>query len=106
MSQTQFNHWVCQNIYALFNCYNLMVNVQTYPTFSAASTSAPTLTYSAQGQVTNSWSYNPGGPGDIVVLQVMYQWPVFLGPLGFNLSTLGNGDRLLMSTAVFKNEPY
>jgi Flp pilus assembly protein TadG len=106
MTQSQFNSWVCQNIYALFNCNNLMVNVQTYSSFSSASTSAPTLTYNAQGQVTNSWSYAPGGPGDIVVVQAIYQWPVVLGPLGFNLSNLGNGDRLLMSTAVFKNEPY
>jgi Flp pilus assembly protein TadG len=106
MTQAQFKSWVCQNIYALFNCNNLMIDVQTYPTFAAVSTSAPTLTYNAQGQVTNSWSFTPGGPGEIVVVQVMYQWPVFLGPLGFNLSNLGNGDRLLMSTAVFQNEPY
>jgi len=106
MTQAQFQTLVCQNIYALFNCNNLMINVQTYASFSSASTSAPALTYSAQGQVTNSWSYNPGGPSDIVVVQVMYQWPVVLGPLGFNISNLGNGDRLLMSTAVFQNEPY
>jgi Flp pilus assembly protein TadG len=106
MTQTQFNTAVCQNIYALFNCNNLMVNVQTYSSFSSANTSAPTLSYNAQGQVTNSWTYSPGGPGDIVVVQVMYQWPVVLGPLGFNLSNLANGDRLLMSTAAFKNEPY
>ena len=87
MTKTQFNNWVCQNIYALFNCNNLMINVQTYASFSSASTSAPTLTYNAQGQVNNTWTYNPGGPGDIVVVQVMYQWPVVLGPLGFNLST-------------------
>jgi len=36
----------------------------------------------------------------------MYQWPVFLGPLSFNLSNLSNGKRLLMSSAAFKNEPY
>jgi len=106
MTQSQFASLICQNIYALFNCGSLMVNVQTYPSFSAASTSAPTLTYSAQGQVTNSWTYNPGGPGDIVVVQVMYQWPLVLGPLGFNLSNLSNGDRLLISTAVFQNEPF
>jgi Flp pilus assembly protein TadG len=106
MTQAQFNNWVCQNIYALFNCNNLMVNVQTYSSFSSATTAAPTLTFNTQGQVTNSWSYAPGGPGDIVVVQVMYQWPVVLAPLGFNLSNLANGNRLLMSTAVFRNEPY
>ncbi len=106
MTQAQFSNWVCQNIYALFNCNNLMVNVQSFSSFASATTSAPTLTFNAQGQVTNTWTYNPGGPGDIVVVQVMYQWPIVLGPLGFNLSNLSNGDRLLMSTAVFKNEPY
>jgi Flp pilus assembly protein TadG len=106
MTQAQFTSWVCGYLSALFSCSNLMVNVQTYGSFSSASTSAPTLTYNAQGQVTNSWTYDPGGPGDIVVVQVMYQWPVVLGPLGFNLSNLSNGDRLLMSTAVFQNEPY
>jgi len=97
---------VCQNVYALFNCNNLMIDVETYASFSAANTSAPTLTFNAQGQATNSWQFNPGGPNDIVVLRVMYQWPVFLGPLGLNLANLSNGNRLLVGTNVFKNEPY
>jgi Flp pilus assembly protein TadG len=105
-TQANFATYVCNNTFALFNCNNLMINVQTYNSFSGASTSAPTITYNKQGQVTNSWVYAPGGPNDIVVVQVMYQWPVIGGPLGFNLSNLPNGDRLLMSTAVFKNEPY
>ena len=57
MSESQFKTVVCQNVYALFNCNNLMVNVQTYNSFSSANTSAPTLTYNAQGQVSNTWSY-------------------------------------------------
>lgn len=35
----------------------------------------------------------------------MYVWPVVLGPLGFNLSNLSNGNRLIMSSAAFQNEP-
>jgi len=106
MTQSQFANYVCQNTFALFNCGNFMINVESYNSFSAANTSTPTLTFNAQGQVTNQWSYSPGNPGDIAVVQVMYQWPVVLGPLGFNLSNLGNDNRLLVSTAVFKNEPY
>jgi Flp pilus assembly protein TadG len=105
-TQAQFATYVCNNTFALFNCNNFMINVNTYSSFSSAVTTAPTLTYNSKGQVTNSWTYSPGGPNDIVVVQVMYQWPVMLGPLGFNLSNLSNGDRLLMSTVVFKNEPY
>ena len=106
MTQSQFATYVCQNTYGLFNCSNFMINVQNYGSFSAAVTSAPTLTFNAQGQVTNTFNYDPGSPGSIVVLQVMYQWPIMLGPLGFNLSNLSNGNRLLMATAAFKNEPY
>ena len=97
---------MCSQSAALFNCNNFMINVQNYSSFSAASTSTPTLTFNSQDQVMNSWAWSPGNPGDIVVVQVMYQWPVVLGPLNFNLANLSNGNRLLVSTAVFRNEPY
>jgi Flp pilus assembly protein TadG len=106
MTQAQFATYVCNNTVALFNCSNFMINVQSYSSFSSASTTAPTLTFNSQGQVTNTWTYSPGSPGSIVVVQVMYQWPILLGPLGFNLANLANGNRLLMSTAAFVNEPY
>ncbi len=105
LNQTQFSNLVCSQIYALFNCHNLMINMAVAASFSAANTSQPTLTFNAQGQVTNQWSYNPGQAGDIVVLQVMYQWPVFTNLLNFNLSNLSNGNHLMMATSVFKNEP-
>lgn len=106
MTATGFSTWVCNQTFALFNCNKFMINVQNYSSFSSASTAMPTLTFDANGNVTNAWSYDTGNPGDIVVVQVMYQWPIVLGPLGFNLSNMSNGNRLLMSTAVFKNEPY
>jgi len=106
MTQAGFGTYVCNNTFALFTCSKFMINVQNYSDFSSASTTTPTLTFNSSGNVTNSWSYNTGNPGDIVVVQVMYQWPVVLGPLSFNLANLSNGNRLLVSTAVFKNEPY
>jgi len=107
-TQAQFASTVCQQVSALFNCNNIMINVQNYGTgtsFSGASTAAPTLTFNSIGQVTNTWTFSPGSNGDIVVVQVMYQWPIYLKPFSFNLSNLSNGNRLLMATAVFRNEP-
>jgi Flp pilus assembly protein TadG len=104
-SQLGFKNLVCAQVAILFNCAGLMVDVQTVASFSSTSTAAPVLTFNAQGVVNNAWQYNPGGPGDIVVVRVMYQWPVFLGPLGFTLSNLGNGNRLIMASAAFQNEP-
>jgi hypothetical protein len=53
-----------------------------------------------------SLGYNPGGPGDIVVLRLYYQYPVFVNLLGFNLSNVNGGYDLFAATAVFRNEPY
>jgi Flp pilus assembly protein TadG len=106
LSQSAFAQNLCSHVAIFFTCGNIMIDVQAYSSFSAANTGAPPLTYNGSGQVTNVWQYNPGTPGQIVVVRAMYQWPVFLGPLGFNLSNLANGDRLIMASATFKNEPY
>lgn len=112
ITQSGFANYICTStntsalVSALFTCSNLMVNIQNYSSFAAASTSTPTLTFNTNGTVSNTWSYNTGNPGDIIVVQVMYQWPIVLGPLSMNLSNLSNGNRLLISTAVFKSEPY
>jgi len=105
LTQSQFAQLVCNQVAIFFTCNNLMIDVETYGAFSAANTSMPTLTFNAQGQVTNSWQFDPGAPGQIVVVRVMYQWPVFVGPLGFTLSNLANGNRLIMGSAAFQNEP-
>jgi Flp pilus assembly protein TadG len=106
MTQTQFASQVCSRSSVLFTCSGLMIDVQVANSWSGANTATPGLTYDAQGNVTNTWQYNPGSPGDIVVVRVMYQWPVFLGPLGFTLANLPNGNRLIMASSAFKNESY
>jgi Flp pilus assembly protein TadG len=106
MTQAGFATAVCSKLQAMFNCSKLMIDVQTANSFGAANTALPALTFNGQGAVTNTWSWQPGSPGDIVVMRVMYQWPVFLGPLGLSLSNESNGNLLLMATATFKNEPY
>jgi Flp pilus assembly protein TadG len=105
LTQSQFASWVCQKTVVLFTCGNFMVNVQSYGSFSSASSTTPSLTFDSHGNVTNSWNYQLGNPGDIVVVQVMYQWPLVLGPLAFTLANLANGNRLLVSSNVFKREP-
>ena len=44
--------------------------------------------------------------GDVVIMRVMYGWPIVGGPFAFGLSNQPNGTFLLIATAVFKNEPY
>jgi Flp pilus assembly protein TadG len=106
MTQAQFVAAACTKLPSLLKCANLMVDVMTYTSFSAGNTATPTLTYNPDGTVSNVWNYTPGSPGDIVVLRLLYLMPVVGGPLNFALSNQPGGKRLLMATAVFKNEPY
>ncbi|HLW89886.1 MAG TPA: TadE/TadG family type IV pilus assembly protein [Roseiarcus sp.] len=105
LTQSQFKQDVCNALPSPFLCSGIMVDLQTASSFSGASTSAPTLTYDANGNVTNVWQYQIGGPGSIEVMRVMYQWPVVPGPLDVNFANLSNGKYLLMATSVFRNEP-
>ena len=38
--------------------------------------------------------------------RLFYQYPVYVSLLGFNLSNINGGKRLLAATAAFRNEPY
>jgi Flp pilus assembly protein TadG len=89
---------------ALFNCSNMYLVVQNYSSFSSASTSAPAM-YNGSTPIT-SYAYAPGTPGDIMVVQLIYAWPVVGGPLGFTLANLPNGDAEMVGVSAFRVEPY
>jgi hypothetical protein len=94
---------VCANASVLFDCENgIYVDVQHYPSgFGSVTISDP-----ATDEAFANTKYDTGGPGDIVVVRLFYQWPIFVTGLGYNIANLGGGKRLLAVTAAFKNEPY
>jgi Flp pilus assembly protein TadG len=103
LTQSTFKSQVCSKIYGLFDCNaGVHVDVQTFTSFGSINLQNPV---NAQGQLdTSGFSYSPGGPGDIVVVRLAYQWPVFVSMIG--LSNMANNNRLMMATAAFRNEPY
>jgi len=103
-SQSQFKTYVCGKITVLFDCTNgVYIDVQSYSAFSGVSISDPID--SGKNFVPPN-NYNPGGPGDIVVVRLFYQWPLFVTGLGYNISNVTGSKRLLTATAAFRNEPY
>ena len=83
----------------------MLVDVESASSFAAVNTAPPVLTYDANGKVTNTWSWSPGGAGQVVIVKVLYNWPVF-GPAVLGLSNQPDGSHLLIAVAVFKNEPF
>lgn len=103
-SASDFKAQVCNQIHGIFSCSSgVYVDVETYPSFSAVNLGVPVTSGSFNS---SSLGYNPGGPGDIVMLRLYYKYPVFVNLLGFNLSNLTGGLNLFAATAIFRNEPY
>jgi Flp pilus assembly protein TadG len=103
-SQAQFKSAVCAKVGGLFDCAGgLKVDVKTYSSFGSVDNSKP---LDANGNLKTNFGYQPGGPGEIVVVRLMYEWPVYASLLGFNLGNMAGNKRLIMATAAFRNEPY
>jgi Flp pilus assembly protein TadG len=104
--QAKFKSEVCKRVFSLFSCDGgIKVNVQTFPSFQAVSLPKPIDPQT--GKFTDqNFKYQHGGPGDIVAVQIFYEWKVFLSLYGFNLADLPDRKRLLAATVAFRNEPF
>lgn len=102
-----FKDAVCSQLSGLFDCQNgVYVDVKTYSSFALGSTQINTSPIKNGKFDPTQTTYNPGGPDDIEVVTLYYEWPVYVTLLGNNLTDLNNGARLLVATSVFRNEPY
>ena len=101
-SAGQFKAAACANLPPFLSCDRLSVDVTSVPSLADAGKLAPL--FDAQGM--GATAYAPGGPDDVVVLRLAYLWPTSTAPLGFNLSNQPGGNRMLISTQLFRNEPY
>ncbi len=87
----------------LFDCTNLYIEVKSYPTFPNVAITEP---IDGSKNFIPPTSYCPGTGGDVVVVRMFYQWPLFVTGLGYNISNLAGSKRLLSATAAFRNEPF
>lgn len=102
-TQAQFKTYVCSRIPALFTCTDVFVEVKSYETFPDVVVNEP---IDGGKNFIPPTTYCPGRAGDIVVVRLFYQWPLFVTGLGYNISNLVGSKRLLSATAAFRNEPF
>ncbi|WP_309645214.1 pilus assembly protein [Phenylobacterium sp.] len=102
-----FKGLVCRNMTWLQNsCENsprVVVEAETFDNFAdlgAANSPDPT-TFDPDDRC---WSV--GGPKDIVLMRVYYQWDLITPMLNNALENMGDGRRMLVSASAFRNEPY
>ncbi|MEM7192890.1 MAG: TadE/TadG family type IV pilus assembly protein, partial [Pseudomonadota bacterium] len=105
----KFKEELCKGLVGPLSCGKLLLDVRSYDNFGAAAAGL-TPPFDDQGNVNNNTAFQPGGSEQVVIVRAFYRLELAsLFPSAFGLDALsntGDGDRLLVSTSAFRNEPY
>ena len=104
-SAGQFKAAACGGLPPFLSCERLSVAVSPLAALGDAAGVAP-IAVDASGAVAGPLAYDPGGPDGLVMLRMVYLWPITTASLGLALGNQSGGNRLLVSTQLFRNEPY
>ncbi|WP_242098302.1 TadE/TadG family type IV pilus assembly protein [Sphingomonas sp. CROZ-RG-20F-R02-07] len=104
--QTRFRNAACATLPGYMSCAKLLVDVRSATSWNAMDTSMPTITFDANGNPNNTLSYSLGSQGAVVLVRLMYLWPIQAAPMQLGLVNVGNGQRLIVATSVAKTESY
>ena len=104
MTAAQFRTLVCNEISMLLGCdARLGLDVRKYSGFGNAQF-PPAL--DANGNLSANQTFDPGQPGDVVVVRAFYTWPMLTPTAGTQFTNMAGGHRLLEATFAFRNEPF
>lgn len=96
---------ICERITNLLSVdceANLFLDVQVFDSFLDASNAAVTPLADAM----QPGDFVPGAPSEIVVVRAYYRWEVLTPLFETIFANMAGGERVLVSTMMFRNEPY
>ena len=106
LTKTDIENKICgrvRAIMALTCAGNLFLDVDRYNSFAAVGNGSPL----SNGQVDQGQlNYTPGGPDEIILVRAYYQWQVFTPFFGTIFANMVGGRRLIVSSMLFRNEPF
>ncbi|TYC49186.1 pilus assembly protein [Rhodobacterales bacterium] len=106
ITKDQFKRQVCDLMPSFMCSLNrITLDVQTYDTFAAAGSMESLYDDDGKLKSDEETSFDPGSASSIVVVNVIYDWPMMTSLLGLDAADQGN-LRHLSSTVVFRNEPW
>lgn len=100
-----FRTEVCERVWGMIDCDDtLYIDVRSFENFDGIDVPPP---LDESGEVNDSFAYDAGAEGEIVVARAFYEMFLFTPTVwGIGLSNMTTGNRLLTSSATFRNEPF
>jgi Flp pilus assembly protein TadG len=100
---TTFQNALCGGLSGVLSCSLVSMDVESFGSFSALRTNLQSIQFDKSGKMTNN-AFSAGGPNQYVAVRVGYTYQ-FMVPWVGNIMHPGGGV-FLLSTVVFKNEPF
>lgn len=98
-----FRDSVCDFSRLLIPCDSIQFSVQKLDDFSDADDAEPE--FDEDGNLQNT-PFDPGAENDVVLIRVVYNYPIRTPVMQQVMSTVGGTKRGLMSTIILQTEPY
>jgi len=105
LTKAQFEAKICDNMNKIMalECANLYLDVRRYDNFSGVNNGTPT----ANGLMdTGRLNYTPGGASEVILVRAYYQWDILTPMFGAIFANMQDGKRLVVSSMLFRNEPF
>lgn len=93
------------NRFVVLTCDNLFLDVNRFTSFVDAGNQNNSPIQNDEFQ-TDGFGYNPGVASDIVVVRAYYRWQVMTPMFEPVFESVSGGQRILVSTMMFRNEPF
>jgi Flp pilus assembly protein TadG len=104
MTAAQYHDYICGQVSVLLSCgTNLQVDVEAFSNFNGVAISDPIQNGALDPNLNN---FNVGVAGNVVLVRTFYTWDILTPILKPFFANLAGGQRLLTSTAAFRNEPF
>ncbi len=97
-----FSSLLCDGLSGLIKCGDAVIDVRRYDNFGDIA--YPDFVGGDEEE--NENQFLPGGPGDVVLVRVVYRWNFMTPMVGHLLGDGASNSRQLVSTSVFMNEPF
>lgn len=94
------------NAFLVMDCdNNLFLDINRYDSFLDAGADNANPVQNNQFQP-GAMDFAPGAPSEIVVVRAYYRWHVITPMFESMFQNVSGGERILISTMMFRNEPY
>lgn len=101
--EQMFRDAVCDFASVMIPCDEIQFQVREMPSFADAGDDEFEL--DEEGNLTDT-SFDPGGASSVVVIRVVYNYPLRTPLMGSFFSNRAGDKRTLMTTMVLQTEPY